>query len=116
MALSLATVIKSESVSASEKSCCFQSHMVFFMALFDLTSESFSAFKASMLFCWFADRAASTRKDPTRHTFITVLLFAAFVAAATSLFANSIPVRRSGQRDRLTVLGFGVENGEREVT
>jgi hypothetical protein len=45
-----------------------------------------------------------------------VLLFAAFVAAATSLFANSIPVRKSGQRDRLAVLVFGVENGEREVT
>uniref|UniRef100_A0A2P2J9X6 Uncharacterized protein MANES_18G076600 n=1 Tax=Rhizophora mucronata TaxID=61149 RepID=A0A2P2J9X6_RHIMU len=90
MAFSLARGTRAESVEASEKSCCFQSHMAAFMALFDLSSDSFLASKSSMRLSWFMDRTLRTTKDAMRHTFITELLLAALVAAATILLANSI--------------------------
>ena len=90
MALSLASGMRAESVEASAKSCCFQSHIAFFIALLDLVSDSFSASMASISLCWFTDLTLSAKKDPTKHTLITVLLFAAFVTVLTTLFANSI--------------------------
>ncbi|GFY85349.1 hypothetical protein Acr_04g0000870 [Actinidia rufa] len=76
----------------------FQSHMDFFMALLALRRVSFSASTATMSLCYITDLALSATKASTRNTLITVLLFAALVAALMALLAHSIVDfhRRSG--------------------